>query len=232
MKCYYIHLIRHGITMGNLLGQYIGHTDISLCDEGITGIKYLKSNFEYPKADVFFISPLKRCLQTLNIIYPNTNPIVVNDLKECDFGDFEGKSAEDLKDDKRFEKWISEGGSSSPPNGENGTEFQERCCKAFEKIVNGVITAGITEGVIVAHGGTIMSILTAYGLPQAEFYDWLVGNGRGYTMRITPLLWSQQRKAEVINTLPFGDTPSLEGGQAEIVRMAKEAINKANENKE
>ena len=35
MKTFKLHLIRHGMTAGNLQGLYIGRgTDIPLCDEG------------------------------------------------------------------------------------------------------------------------------------------------------------------------------------------------------
>ena len=35
MKTFKLHLIRHGVTAGNLQGLYIGSgTDIPLCDEG------------------------------------------------------------------------------------------------------------------------------------------------------------------------------------------------------
>lgn len=41
-----------------------------------------------------------------------------------------------------------------------------------------MMRTGITSAVIVAHGGVMMTILAAYGLPRANFYDWLTGNGR------------------------------------------------------
>ena len=41
MKSYTIHLIRHGISQGNLLGQYIGVTDSPLSEEGKEQLKQL-----------------------------------------------------------------------------------------------------------------------------------------------------------------------------------------------
>ena len=229
MKCYYIHLIRHGITEGNLLGQYVGSTDMPLCYEGIKNLQNLSENFEYPRAEVFYISPLKRCSETLELLYPEVQPKIVESLKECDFGYFEGKNVTELKEDKIFKEWIENGGVDAPPNGESGADFQKRCCDAFEKIVEELMKSGITSSVIIAHGGTIMSIVTAFGLPQANFYDWMMGNGKGYTVRITPMLWMQQRKAEVINTLPLGDDRKIEGDQQQLIDFAREAANKAYE---
>ena len=44
MKSYTIHLIRHGISQGNLLGQYIGVTDSPLSKEGKEQVCRLKTN--------------------------------------------------------------------------------------------------------------------------------------------------------------------------------------------
>ena len=55
MKTFKLHLIRHGMTAGNLQGLYIGSgTDIPLCDEGRAQLKELKERFEYPQVDTVF----------------------------------------------------------------------------------------------------------------------------------------------------------------------------------
>ena len=47
MKTFKLHLIRHGMTAGNLQGLYIGSgTDIPLCDEGRAQLNELKERFE------------------------------------------------------------------------------------------------------------------------------------------------------------------------------------------
>ena len=61
MKTFKLHLIRHGMTAGNLQGLYIGSgTDIPLCDEGRAQLNELKERFEYPQVDTVFSSPLLR----------------------------------------------------------------------------------------------------------------------------------------------------------------------------
>ena len=58
MKTFKLHLIRHGMTAGNLQGLYIGSgTDIPLCDEGRAQLNELKERFEYPQVDTVFSSP-------------------------------------------------------------------------------------------------------------------------------------------------------------------------------
>ena len=72
MKTFKLHLIRHGMTAGNLQGLYIGSgTDIPLCDEGRAQLKELKERFEYPQVDTVFSSPLVRAVETANILFPN-----------------------------------------------------------------------------------------------------------------------------------------------------------------
>ena len=65
MKYYKLHLIRHGLTAGNLQGLYIGSgSDLPLCDEGRAQLKTLKKDFDYPVVPLVFTSPMKRATET------------------------------------------------------------------------------------------------------------------------------------------------------------------------
>lgn len=226
MKSYVIHLIRHGLTQGNLLGQYVGRTDLPLAPEGTAQLRELKEQNIYPAAQVYYTSPLKRCVETLHLIYPEAQPIVINDFRECDFGDWEGKTAEELKKDPVFTRWMEDGSKAAPPNGESGAMFMYRVCAAFEKLVEGMMRSGTTSAVIVAHGGTIMSILSAYGLPRANFYDWMMDNGCGYSLRITPGLWMRSMVAEVYAMIP-PSARQVSGDQKLVIDLAREAADRA-----
>ena len=85
MKTFKLHLIRHGITAGNLQGLYIGSgTDIPLCDEGRAQLADLKERFEYPQVDTVFSSPMLRAVETANILFPNAaHTFTVHDLREA-----------------------------------------------------------------------------------------------------------------------------------------------------
>ena len=102
----------------------------------------------------------------------------------------------------------------------------QRVCAAFEKIVEGMMRSGTSSAVIVAHGGTIMSILSAYGLPRANFYDWMTENGCGYSLRITPGLWMRSMVAEVYATIPKKPVEE-EDDQKLVINLAREAANRA-----
>ena len=202
MKSYEIYLIRHGITDGNLKGLYVGSTDSPLCEAGIARLEGMSKKFEYPAGGAYFTSPLLRCRQTSSILYPQANWIEIPDFRECAFGEWEGKSGEELSGNPLFEEWLKGDGTVCPPGGESGEVFIRRVNSAFEKVVESLLRTGITKSVIVAHGGTIMAILSTYGLPKANFYDWIVENGHGYSIRITPRLWMTDKVFEVYNELP------------------------------
>lgn len=127
MKSYQIHLIRHGMTEANQKGQYIGSTDIPLSQEGISQLQELSQNYRYPGAAVFYTSPLKRCVQTCNILYPEITPIAVPGLAECDFGQWEGKTAKELEKDERFHAWLEEGQQSTRQEGKAGRILPIAC---------------------------------------------------------------------------------------------------------
>lgn len=202
MKSYVIHFIRHGAIDETLSGKYIGTTDAPLSDKGKMELKKLDYEYKYPGTQVVFTSPLKRCLQTCEILYPAMKPLSIYDLSECNFGEWEGKTADELKDNEDFQKWLAGDTSVKPPRGESNADFTRRVCKMFESIVEGLMKTGTTETVIVTHGGVIMTLLAVYGLPQAKPFEWVMDNGFGYSLRITPMLWQRDKVCEVFTTIP------------------------------
>lgn len=173
-----IYLIRHGKTYGNTLGRYIGsRTDEALLDAGKEELK----KFSYPKADKLYVSPMKRCIETAEILFPEQEFLVVDGLKECDFGEFENKNYQELSDHIAYQKWIDSNGSLPFPKGESREEFKRRCCAAFISIVEQ--EKGKSERIaMVVHGGTIMAILETYGTPKQSYFDYQVKNGEGYRL--------------------------------------------------
>ena len=164
-------LIRHGSTVGNREKRYIGRTDEPLCKEGRGEIK----SREYPSADTVICSPMKRCIETAEIIYPDKKPLVCGDLRECDFGDFEGKNYIELSGGADYEAWLESGGRMPFPNGESREAFSRRCSDAFLSIIRGLDCG---SAAFVVHGGTIMSIMERFA--HGDFYDYAVKNGGGF----------------------------------------------------
>ena len=235
MKSYVVHLIRHGTTAGNEQGRYVGSTDLPLSAAGEKRLRRLRSGRGYPEAQVCLSSPMKRCTETLRILYPEAKPILVRDFRECDFGEWEGKTAREIAaSDERFRRWISGGGGQPvvPPGGESGGEFARRVCAAFERLVEGMMRSGTLSAVIVAHGGVLMAVLSAYGLPRAKFYDWMTQPGCGYSMRITPGLWMRSKVGEVFAKIPAGPGNGGDRSERIVLDLAREAADRAYGEKE
>ncbi|MDU7338528.1 MAG: histidine phosphatase family protein [Clostridium sp.] len=225
MKSYLIHVIRHGVTEANALGQYVGRTDSPLSEQGIEQLMQMKEQQDYPAVQAYYSSPLARCVQTMQILYPEAQPKLIEDLRECDFGDWEGKTAKELENNPEFLRWIESGQQAAPPNGEDSKAFISRVCTAFEKLVEELLSSGTTSAAVVMHGGVMMALLSAYGLPRASAYEWMTEPGCGYTLRITPGLWMRSMVAEVIATIPNGDQGTLR--EHTVIDLAREAANRA-----
>lgn len=178
-----LYLIRHGITEGNKNKAYIGAgTDEPLCEEGMTQL-LAKS---YPEADLIFVSPMRRCIMTAERIYPNREIILCEGLKEMDFGDFEGNTYEELKDNPIYVNWLESGGETSFPSGETKQAFVRRVQDAFYTCMRRVCQCGkdVETVAFVVHGGTIMAIMQKYAEPKGKYYEWQIANGEFIELNI------------------------------------------------
>ena len=170
MKTFKLHLIRHGLTAGNLQGLYIGSgTDIPLCDEGRAQLAELKERFEYPQVDTVFSSPLLRAVETANILFPNaTHQFSVHDLREAGFGVFENHPVKELVKNEDFKKWITPGSGFVPEGAEPTEQFHARCSETLLKLFEYMIRMDVTEAACVTHGGVMHEYAAASAaLPSA-----------------------------------------------------------------
>jgi len=184
-------LIRHGETQGNKLKRYIGkRTDEPLCPEAGNMLAQLA----YPEVQAVYASPMIRCTQTAGILFPGKKLNIIDELAECDFGEFENKNYKELSGDPRYQAWIDSNGILAFPGGESKDECATRNLEGFQRAVSACIREEITEAALVVHGGTIMNIMEQYALPKKEFYEWHVGNGCGYLVELDPVLWKKDRR--------------------------------------
>ena len=177
-----VNMIRHGKTYGNSRGRYIGTTDEPLLLEEAEALR----RYAFEETDQVFASPLMRCVQTAEILFPGQEPCLNPEFAECDFGEFENKNYQELSDNPDYQKWIDSGGTLGFPGGESMVEFQERCLAGMERVVAMSYEKDWEEIALVVHGGTIMSILGAYGFPKQDYFEWHVNNGEGYRVRFSP----------------------------------------------
>ena len=216
MKTFKLHLIRHGITQGNLDGLYIGSgTDLPLCDEGRARLAELRSRFLYPQVDTVFSSPMARAVETANILFPDAaHKFSVQDLREAGFGAFEGRPIRELVKDPDFARWMDPQSGFVPQGAEPTAGFHKRCAQSLLRLFEYMIKADVTEAACVTHGGVIMSMLSQRALPSRKPEQWMADPGCGYTVQTDIELWMRDSLVEAIDVVPFGYLDTL-AGQAE-----------------
>ena len=180
-----IWLIRHGMTEGNLKGRYIGRTDEHLCQEG----KKALSELSYPVPDGLFISPMIRCRETAEILFPGKKFRIMDQLSETDFGDFENKNYRELAGNPDYQAWIDSGGNLPFPGGENREDFRKRTLEGFQRVIAICSRENLQSAALIVHGGTIMTLMEAWGRPERDFYSWHVKNGHCYVTETDEKLW-------------------------------------------
>lgn len=176
-----ITLFRHGLTEGNKRRAYMGWNDSPLSKEGIAQLRSTK--LKSSQYDLFISSDSNRCLQTLELLFPEVQPERFPEFRELNFGDFQGKTYEELKDTESYQQWIADPFGQSPPNGESFGDFTERVDKGWRKIIEQVMEFKIRNPFIVTHGGVIKYLLSKYAPHKREFWDWTISHGCGYELR-------------------------------------------------
>lgn len=182
-----LYFIRHGQTRGNREGRYVGRTDEPLLAESREVLSgqglFLR---EALRPDALYVSPMLRCRETAQILFPGREQTVVDALRECDFGEFEYRNYRELNGNPAYQRFIDSGGTCGFPGGETLLEFQDRCVSGFCGVID-FEWERKPEGsiVFVVHGGTIMAILDRFSHPHKGYFEWQTGNGNGYAAELS-----------------------------------------------
>lgn len=200
MKSYYLHFIRHGETAGNAEQRYIGRTDLPITMDSARQLRAYADKGLYPDVDIVYSSPLTRCLQTANLIYPGLPLKTVDNFLEYDFGIFENKTAAEVADNPDFKAWVA-GKTSGVPGGETSEGFTVRICEGLQQVVYDMSQQQCTNAGVILHGGIIMRLFAVCALPQRPMVEWRTKAGRGFTARITPSLFARSGVIEIVSSI-------------------------------
>ena len=202
MVTYKIHLIRHGMAEDPEKKICLGcNSDPALTPDGAQELREMMDTYQYPFAQKIYCSPLLRCKQTADILFPETDFEIMDELRECDLGDFDGKPIAELMENPAFVGWVE--GKCPPPNGEKSDEFAGRIACAFDDILHDMSEKHLTDVAVVTHGTVIMGLCAMCGYPRQEMRYWACNSGCGYTLRTSVSMWMHDQCFEVISTLPF-----------------------------
>lgn len=130
--------IRHGQSLGNLNGVFLGETDLDLSPLGYKQAECVASYLKCFKIDAIYSSDLKRAYNTSlpTSKYFNIKVLKSDQLREIKAGDWENKSFDSLQNDyaDSYGIWLSDIGNSRAKNGESVAELQKRIVSAVLNI--------------------------------------------------------------------------------------------------
>lgn len=153
-----IYIIRHGESQGNVNGTYHGDEDYELSDKGIDQVKNLKKILDEKihSQDIkrVLTSPLKRATQTAEILGFD-EPIIKEELKERNFGIFEGLDyAYIMKEHpQEWKSWEEDWQGYVPENGESHLMVADRVFEFMDELLKQE-----EDSVLVTHAGIIRMI--------------------------------------------------------------------------
>ena len=172
-----VYLIRHGRTSANERHLYCGSTDLPLSEAGRSALA-ARPPLDI-KASRFITSGMRRCNETLALLFGDVAYGVVDGFREIDFGAFEMKSYEKLKDDPDYQLWLNRDPEvTPPPGGESGAQMTRRVLAAFQSVIR-----ENEDTVIVTHGGVIAAIMDSLFPEEGKNrYQWQPKPGEGYAL--------------------------------------------------
>ncbi len=179
-------LLRHGKTEANLRHIFCGQTDLPLAVSGRQLLLAASAAGIYPPVEQVFCSSLQRAVETAAILVPHQTPLLLSDLQEYNFGDYEGFSHDQLQDRSDYTDWVNdEIGDLSPPHGESRTQFMQRALRGMQQIADTCAATGTKTALLVTHGGIIASLLLRWFPGQQNYGQWQPQPGYGYLLQIT-----------------------------------------------
>ncbi|WP_239094226.1 histidine phosphatase family protein [Bacillus sp. B15-48] len=193
-----ITLLRHGMTKDNKRGAYLGWSDSPLCQEEKDKLKNSRL-----KAELIFTSDLGRCIDTAKLLFPKKAPRLVSEFRELHFGEWEGKTYNELKHNPDYKNWLANFHTTKPPNGESYIEFVSRIERGWENVCQTLSNLDQKRAVIITHGGVIRYMLSKYAPIQRDFWDWQVPHGTGYELLWKNDGWRRKERCTLLQEVPL-----------------------------
>lgn len=152
--------MRHGETEWSLSGAHTSRTDLPLLPSGIKQGQELAGKLKDHKFALVLVSPMQRALDTCRLAGLSGGAEVTDDLKEWDYGLYEGRSTADIhKENPNWLLWRD-----GVPQGESLEQVRVRVQRVIKRSLE-------THGnvALFAHGH-VLRILTAVwlGLPPSN----------------------------------------------------------------
>ncbi|WP_042463895.1 histidine phosphatase family protein [Neobacillus dielmonensis] len=190
-----IALFRHGLTEANKRKAYLGWSNSPLYEED-----QLFSTKEY---ESYFCSDLDRCVLTAQRLFHGPDFHIMKELREMNFGDWEGKTYEELKEAESYRRWLSNPFHKGPPNGESFGQFTARVNVGWNRIVTEVMDQNLQSCALVTHGGVIKYLLSAFAPVEREFWSWNTPHHLGFELSFTRNSLRRGERCTLLQEVPL-----------------------------
>lgn len=123
-------LVRHGETSWSKSLRHTSRTDLELTSVGVDQARALGRRLAGHRFERVLSSPLERARETCRLAGLDDHVEVVPDLREWDYGDFEGRTTEAIRrQHPGWELW-----SDGAPGGEQASEVATRTARVVEEV--------------------------------------------------------------------------------------------------
>ncbi|MFJ7732961.1 histidine phosphatase family protein [Lysinibacillus sp. NPDC097231] len=192
-----VRLMRHAPTKENLEKRYIGWTDSPLADTSLLRVVDKAVTKVYG-------SDLVRCKETAAHYFPNAIYVSDGRFRESNFGEFEGKTYEELKSDRRYCAWLDDPILTPPPEGEGFNAFCQRVIEGF-----GALPKDRDDYHLVVHGGVIRALLVAFAPTEQPFWSYNVPHDKMFTLTFSRMAWEEGTRCMSLLEEPIMEKPIM-----------------------
>lgn len=166
-----VELWRHGPTEGTAAHRYEGAgTDCPLDIAATRSALSLSPRARLAPQRVF-ASDMRRCIETVRLIYPDAPLVLRRNLREMHFGAFEGRGFADMEHDGAYRRWVDSGCEGPCPGGEDKAGFTRRVVAEVLSILEEEAARGSACVAIVAHGGCARAVLSELARPRIPYFS-------------------------------------------------------------
>jgi alpha-ribazole phosphatase len=167
-----IWLIRHGEPSRESKGRCYGRLNVGLSDGGRKQLNDVSTRLQNEPITAIYVSPRARAVESGEILGQGRSCLVNIEERLCeiDFGDFEGKSYEEIAQThpEIYRQWMEQPTEVQFPNGESFRQTQARVLRAAHDLYARHRDETIA---IVSHGGVNRILLAAaMGIPDANIF--------------------------------------------------------------
>ncbi|WP_237389649.1 histidine phosphatase family protein [Bacillus sp. USDA818B3_A] len=191
-----IALFRHGLTEENKRKAYMGWSDSPLCPE----TQNLATTRTY---ECYFSSDLQRCVRTANLMFGNAEIFHLKELREMNFGKWEGKTYEELKDEELYRQWVDDPITIHPPDGESYPQFSKRVQNSWNQITQMLLSKNIRRCALITHGGVIRLLLEKFAPEEKPFWSWNVPHGTGFELIFEKVALRRRERCTLLQEVPI-----------------------------